>query len=70
MANNGGVDQHGSGNVDGCFGAASALGNEFVGRILTVSATCRQQRHLWTFLAEAVQAYWADRPAPSLVPIP
>ena len=55
----------------GCFGAQSAEGNTFVGRILTVSATCRQQnRHLRTFLTEAVSAYWAGRPAPSLVPTP
>jgi transposase len=55
----------------GCFGAQSAAGNRFVERILTVSATCRQQnRHLLTFLTEAVSAYWAGRPAPSLVPTP
>lgn len=53
----------------GCFGAQSAQGNLFVERILTVSATCRQQnRHLLTFLAEAVTAYWAERPAPILLP--
>jgi transposase len=53
----------------GCFGAQSATGNAFVERILTVSATCRQQnRHLHTFLAEAVTAYWAERPAPILLP--
>jgi transposase len=55
----------------GCFGAQSAEGNTFVERILTVSATCRQQnRHLRTFLTEAVSAYWAGRPAPSLLPTP
>jgi transposase len=55
----------------GCFGAASTTGNIFVERILTVIATCRQQgRHLWTFLGAAVQAYWAERPAPSLLPTP
>ena len=55
----------------GCFGADSPAGNEFVERILTVSATCRQQgRHLWPFLAEAVQAYWAGQPAPRLVSTP
>jgi transposase len=55
----------------GCFGAASTAGNTFVERILTVITTCRQQgRHLWTFLGEAVQAYWAKRPAPSLLPTP
>jgi transposase len=55
----------------GCFGAQSAEGNTFVERILTVSATCRQQnRHLQTFLTEAVSAYWAGQPAPSLLPTP
>jgi transposase len=52
----------------GCFGAQSESGNRFVERILTVSATCRQQdRHLLTFLTEAVSAYWAGQPAPSLL---
>src|ERR671939_182928 len=41
----------------GCFGAQSAAGNRFVERILTVSATCQQQnRHLCTFLTDAVAA--------------
>ncbi len=40
----------------------------FVERILTVAATCRQQeRHLLTFLTEAVDAYWQGQPAPTLV---
>lgn len=52
----------------GCFGAQSEAGNRFVERILTVSATCRQQnRHLLTFLTEAVAAYWAGQPAPTLL---
>jgi transposase len=55
----------------GCFGAQSAAGNMFVERILSVSATCRQQqRHLLTFLTEAISAYWAGRPAPALLPAP
>jgi transposase len=55
----------------GCFGAQSAAGNTFVERILSVSATCRQQdRHLLTFLTDAVSAYWAGRPAPSLLSTP
>jgi transposase len=55
----------------GCFGAHSAAGNRFVERILTVSATCRkQQRHLLTFVTEAIEAYWAGRPAPTLLPTP
>ena len=53
----------------GCFGAQSADGNRFVERILSVSATCRQQqRHLLTFVTEAISAYWAGRPAPALLP--
>jgi transposase len=55
----------------GCFGAHSADGNRFVERILTVSATCRkQQRHLLTFVTAAIEAYWAERPAPTLLPTP
>jgi transposase len=51
-----------------CFGAHSADGNRFVERILTVSATCRkQQRHLLTFVTEAIAAHWAGRPAPILL---
>lgn len=54
-----------------CFGAHSAEGNRFVERILTVSATCRkQQRHLLTFVTEAIEAYWAGRPAPILLAPP
>lgn len=53
----------------GCFGAHSDAGNRFVERFLTVSATCRQhERHLLTFLTEAIEAYWAGRPAPTLIP--
>lgn len=52
----------------GCFGAHSAEGNRFVERILTVSATCtQQQRHLLTFLTDAVEAYWRGQPVPTLV---
>jgi transposase len=54
-----------------CFGAHSADGNRFVERILTVSATCRkQQRHLLTFVTEAIAAHWAGRPAPTLLSTP
>jgi transposase len=55
----------------GCFGAQSAEGNRFVERILTVSTTCRQQeRHLLTFVTEAIAAHWAGQPAPTLLPAP
>jgi transposase len=55
----------------GCFGAHSADGNRFVERILTVSATCRkQERHLLTFVTQAIEAFWAGQPAPTLLPTP
>ena len=55
----------------GCFGAQSEGGNQFVERLLTVRATCAQQeRHLWTFLSDAVVAHWAGKPAPVLVSTP
>jgi transposase len=55
----------------GCFGTQSAEGSRFVERMLSVSATCRQhQRHLLTFVTEAIRALWAGNPAPVLVPIP
>ena len=48
------------------FGAQSEAGNTFVERILTVRATCVQQRrHLLTFLTEAVHSHWASLPAPA-----
>jgi transposase len=53
----------------GCFGAQSAAGNTFVAHILTVTTTCRQQqRHVLTFLTDAVRAHWAGLPAPTLLP--
>lgn len=52
----------------GCFGAQSASGNEFVERILTVTTTCQQQeRHVLTFLTQAVQAHWSQLPAPNII---
>ncbi len=55
----------------GCFGTQSASGSRFVAHILTVTATCRQQeRHVLTFLTEAVAAHWAGRPAPTLITTP
>jgi transposase len=54
----------------GCFGADSPDGNSFVARILTVAATCRQQkRPLVTYLTQAVSAYRDGSPAPSLLPV-
>jgi transposase len=41
--------------LKGCFGADSTTGNEFVARIFTVAATCRQQqRDLLAYLTDAV----------------
>jgi transposase len=54
----------------GCFGADSADGNHFVAKILTASATCRQQKkHLLTYLPASVSAYRDGTPAPSLLPV-
>lgn len=53
----------------GCFGADSTEGNQFVARILTVAATCRQQqRHLLGYLTEAVVAHCLGQSAPPLLP--
>lgn len=52
----------------GCFGAGSANGNSFVARILTTSATCRQQkRPLLTYLTDSVIAYRDGILPPSFV---
>ena len=53
----------------GSFGTHSAAGSRFAERMLTVSATCRQQRRdLFAFLVEAVTAAQFGRPHPSLLP--
>jgi hypothetical protein len=55
----------------GCFGTQSDAGNTFVERILTVTATCRQQeRHLLTFMTNAVSVHRAGSPAPVLIATP
>lgn len=52
----------------GCFGADSTEGNEFVARILSVAATCRQQqRRLLTYLTDAVLAHRDGQLAPILI---
>jgi transposase len=54
----------------GCFAAASANGNTLVAKILTTTATCRQQnRHLLPYLTAAIVASRNGQPAPSLVPV-
>ena len=55
----------------GCYGTDSDAGSRFGERILTVTATCRQQeRHVLPFLADAVRAHWAGTPAPILMSTP
>jgi len=55
----------------GCFGSRSAAGCRFVERMLSVRATCvQQQRSLFAFVSEAVEAAWAGRTAPILVSHP
>lgn len=59
----------------GCFGAGPkgcpAAGNGFVAKILTASATCRQQqRHLLVYLTDAVVAYRCGLDAPLLISVP
>lgn len=53
----------------GSFGSHSPAGSRFVERLLTVSATCRQQgRDLLSFLVEANQAARLGALPPSLLP--
>ena len=51
------------------FGTQSARGNLFVERMMTVTATCRQQgRNTLEYLTEAIQAHLCGHLAPSLLP--
>ena len=51
------------------FGTQSSHGSEFVAKILTVVETCRQQsRGVFDYLTAAMQAHFARRSAPSLLP--
>ena len=51
------------------FGTQSEGGSRFVERMLTAAETCRRQgRNLLDFLAGAVQAFIAGKPAPTLLP--
>lgn len=53
----------------GSFGTHSDGGSRFVERMLTVTASCRQQgRNLFAFLVDAVTAAQHGRPHPSLLP--
>ena len=50
------------------FGTQSATGSRFVETILTVVETChRQSRNSFEYLTAAMQAHFADQPAPSLL---
>lgn len=54
-----------------CFGTQSAEGSRFVERMLSVGATCVQQRRgLFAFLVDAMHAAWSGAPAPALFPTP
>ena len=51
------------------FGTQSAAGSRFVETILTVIETCRQQqRPLFPYLVEAIEARRLGKPCPSLLP--
>jgi transposase len=51
------------------FGTQSAAGSRFVETMLTVVETCRQQRrNVYHYLADALEAHFAGRTAPSLLP--
>ena len=51
------------------FGTQSASGSRFIERILTVSETCRiQKRSPYDYLVETMEAHFANKPAPSLLP--
>jgi len=53
----------------GSFGTHSRDGSRFVERMLTVTASCRQQqRPLLDVLVTAVSAHYTGAPAPSLIP--
>lgn len=51
------------------FGTQGLNGNQFVERILTVVGTCkRQNRKVFDYLADAMNAHLDGKPAPSLLP--
>lgn len=53
------------------FGTQSERGSRYLERILTVSETCRRQsRSAYAYLVDAMEASFANRPAPSLLPTP
>jgi len=51
------------------YGTQSERGDRFIERIMTVMTSCRlQNRNELDYLAEAIQAYFENREAPSLIP--
>ncbi len=51
------------------FGTQSAAGSRFLERMLTLSETCRlQNRSAFNYLVQVMEASYAKRPAPSLLP--
>lgn len=53
------------------FGSQSTRGNQFIERLSTVVATCRQHdRAVLTYLHNVIAAFFFGRPAPPLVPVP
>ena len=55
----------------GSFGSDSQAGSRIAERLLTVAATCRQQRRrLLSFLVAGGEAVLQDRPPPSLLSAP
>ncbi len=51
------------------YGTASERGSRFVESILTVLTTCQQHRqNALAYLTACCQAFYAQRPVPSLVP--
>lgn len=51
------------------YGTQSERGSRFIERMMTVSATCRQQnRNVLDYLTDAIEAYLRGEKAPSLLP--
>ena len=51
------------------FGTQSATGSRYLERLLSVSETCRlQNRNVYQYLIEVMEAKYAGRPTPSLLP--
>lgn len=54
-----------------CFGTWSESGTRYLERVMTVVATCRlQERSVFCFLRDAMQAHFDGKKLPSLLPTP